>query len=45
MPSPLLIEDMDLLEDEHSHSPALSSGDGSTGDGSKVRTATHYVCS
>lgn len=34
-PSPLLIEDMDQLEDERSHSPALSSGDGATGDSSK----------
>ena len=27
---------MDQLEDERSHSPALSSGDGATGDSSKV---------
>lgn len=37
MPSPLLIEDLDLLEDECSHSSASSAAD-STGDGSKVRT-------
>lgn len=36
MPSSLLVEDMDMLEDERSHSPALSSAD-STGDGGKVR--------
>lgn len=39
VPSPLLIEDMDLLEDERSHSPALSSAD-STGDGGKVRISS-----
>ena len=42
LPSPLLIEDIDLLEDEHTHSPALSSVD-STGDGSKVRAHIPFV--
>ena len=42
LPSPLLIEDIDLLEDEHTHSPALSSVD-STGDGSKVRADIPFV--
>ena len=45
VPSPLLIEDLELLEEDTNHSPALTSSD-TTGDGAKVRTLSviRHLC-